>query len=149
MTSKMCKDQTNVAVFGHETQNARHNEIHTDAQITAYHLNAFIQQHAEPAVRLGLTSGILGSLHVCACPRAEQAASASYRLGSSWGSLTYSSGLISTVLPGLYDQQSRRCSHAQAGSLLASKSCLPGKVACKSLRLAAPHQLSMSQCRGT
>ena len=144
MTSKMCKDQTNVAVFGHETKNASHNEVHTDVQITVYHLYAFIQQHAEPAGGLVLTSGILGSLHVCACPRAEQAASASYRLGSIWGTLTYSSVLISTALTRLCDQQSVRCSHTQAGSLLVCKACPPGKVACKSLRLAAPRWLSMA-----
>lgn len=81
MTSKVCKDQTNVAIFGRETQNASHNEIHTDAQITVYHSYAFIQQHAEPVGGLVLTSGILGSLRVCACPRAEQDASASCGLG--------------------------------------------------------------------
>lgn len=37
MTSKVRKDQTNVAIFGRETQNASHNEIHTDAQIIVYH----------------------------------------------------------------------------------------------------------------
>lgn len=146
MPSRMCKDKTNVAIFGHKTQNASHNEIHTNAQITVYHLYAFIQQHAEPAGAMVLTSGILGSLHVRACPGAEQAASASYRLGSSWGTLTYSSGLISITPTRPCDQWSVRCSHTQAGSLLVSKACLPGKVACKSLRLAAPHQLSMAQC---
>lgn len=43
MMSRMCKDQTKVAVFGYETQNASHNEIHTDAEITVYQLHAFIQ----------------------------------------------------------------------------------------------------------
>lgn len=143
MTSKMCKDQTNV---DHETQNASHNEIHAEVQITVYHLYAFLQQDAEPAGRLVLTSGILGSLHVRACPRAEQAASASYGLGSSWGTLTYSLRLIGTTLTQLCDRQSVGCSHTQAGSLLVSKACLPGKVACKSLRLAVPHQLLMAHC---
>lgn len=46
MTPKMCKDQTNVAMFGHKTQNTSHNEIHTDAQITVCCLYAFMQQLA-------------------------------------------------------------------------------------------------------
>lgn len=45
-TPRMCKDQTDVAAFGHKTQNTSPNEIHSDAQITVYCLYAFTQQLA-------------------------------------------------------------------------------------------------------
>lgn len=40
MTSKMCKDQGNVAFLGLETQNVSRDEIHTDVQISGSHLYA-------------------------------------------------------------------------------------------------------------
>lgn len=40
MTSKMDKVQRNVVILGLETQNVSHSEIHTDVQITVYHLYA-------------------------------------------------------------------------------------------------------------
>lgn len=100
MTPKMCKDQTDVAAFGYKTQNTSPNEIHSDVQITVF----FLCIYAAACRGLVPTSGILGSLHVCMCPRAEQAASFGCRLGSSWVTLTYISGLTSTTLPQLWNQ---------------------------------------------
>lgn len=91
MPSKMCKDQTNVAVFSHETQNASHNEIHTDHCVSFISfICIYTAARGASGGVLVLTWGILVSLHACACPSAEPAALSSSRLGSSWGTITYS-----------------------------------------------------------